>query len=483
MLKEITANGSAQLYIGGEWVPASDGSEFEVLDPATGESIATVASGSVEDATSAVEAAYAAAPGWAATAPRVRAEILRKAFEIMVSRADELAELIVLEMGKALPEARAEAVYSAEFFRWFSEEAVRNFGSVSTAPGGDKKILAIHQPIGVSVLITPWNFPAAMATRKIGPAFAAGCPVILKPASDTPLTALALAQILEEAGAPAGTVNVLPSRRSGAVGEAMLTDSRVRNLSFTGSTQVGRSLLEVTSRHIVRSSMELGGNAPFLVFEDADIEAAVSGAMIAKMRNGGQSCIAANRILVHNAVADEFSKQFSVAMASVKTGPGLESGVELGPLINESAQEEMKELVGVSTGAGSSVATGGEAPNRPGFFFEPTVLTKVDLDNPILDREIFGPLAPVIGFDSEDEALAVANDTEHGLAAYVYTEDLKRGLRVAEAIEAGMVGINRGLISDPAAPFGGVKESGLGREGGTYGIHEFLETKYIAADW
>ncbi len=483
MLKEITDGGSAQLYIGGEWKAASDGAEMEVLDPATGAPIVNVASGSVEDATAAVDAAYGAAAEWAATAPRVRAEILRRAYEIMVSRADELAELIVLEMGKALPEARAEAVYSAEFFRWFSEEAVRVIGSVSTAPGGDKRIMAVHQPIGVSVLITPWNFPAAMATRKIGPAFAAGCTVILKPASDTPLTALAMAKILEEAGAPPGTVNVLPSRRAGAVGEAMLTDPRVRNLSFTGSTEVGRKLLEVTSRHIVRSSMELGGNSPFLVFEDADIESAVAGAMIAKMRNGGQSCIAANRILVHNAVVDEFTQQFSRAMAAIKTGPGMEDGVELGPMINESAQTEMKELVGVSTGAGSTVMTGGDAPSRPGFFFEPTVLTKIDFDNPILGREIFGPVAPVIGFDTEEQALALANDTVHGLASYVYTEDLKRGLRVAEAIEAGMVGINRGLISDPAAPFGGVKESGLGREGGTYGIHEFLETKYIAADW
>jgi len=483
MLKEITPTGSAQLYIGGEWMPASDGAEMAVLDPSTGESVATVASGSVDDALNAVTAAYDASPTWAATPPRARAEILRKAYEIMIASADDLAELIVLEMGKALPEARAEVVYAAEFFRWFSEEAVRNIGSVATSPGGDKKIIAVHQPIGVSVLITPWNFPAAMATRKIGPAFAAGCAVILKPASDTPLTALALAKILEEAGAPAGSVNVLPSRRSGAVGEAMLTDPRVRNLSFTGSTEVGRRLLEVTSRHIVRSSMELGGNAPFVVFEDANIEEAVAGAMIAKMRNGGQSCIAANRILVHAAVADEFSEQFSAAMAAVKTGPGLEAGVDLGPMINEGAQQDMMELVGVSTGAGGSVATGGEAPSRPGFFFEPTVVTNIDLDNPILQREIFGPLAPVIRFDTEEEALAAANDTEHGLAAYVYTEDLKRGMRVAEAIEAGMVGINRGLISDPAAPFGGVKESGLGREGGTYGMFEFLETKYIAAYW
>ncbi len=483
MLTQITTGGQNRLYIGGEWVPASDGEQFPVLDPSTGEVITEVASASAADGLTAVGVAYEAAPEWAAAAPRERGEILRRAFEIMTARADEIATLIVLEMGKAFSEARAEAVYAAEFFRWFSEEAVRNLGTLGIAPGGDKRIISVHQPIGVSVLITPWNFPAAMATRKIGPAFAAGCSVILKPASDTPLTALALGQILEEAGAPAGTVSVIPSRRSSEVGEAMLTDPRVRALSFTGSTSVGRRLLEVTARHIVRSSMELGGNAPFVVFDDADIEAAVAGAMIAKMRNGGQSCIAANRMLVHEAVADEFSAQFSAAMASVSTGPGLEAGVELGPMINQSAQDEMRELVDVSTGAGSSVATGGVAPARPGFFFEPTVLTDVGLDDPILDREIFGPLAPVIRFETEEQALALANNTEHGLAAYVYTSNLTRGMRVAEAIEAGMVGINRGLISDPAAPFGGVKESGLGREGGHHGMFEFLETKYIAADW
>jgi succinate-semialdehyde dehydrogenase/glutarate-semialdehyde dehydrogenase len=483
LLTQITSGGAARLYVGGEWVAASDGSQLTVLDPATGDPLAEVASASVDDALDAVGAAWAAAEAWADTPPRVRSEILRRAFEIMTSRADEIAELIVLEMGKARSEARAEVVYAAEFYRWFSEEAVRNLGSVGIAPAGGKRIITVHQPIGVSVLITPWNFPAAMATRKIAPAFAAGCPVILKPASDTPLTALVLAQILAEAGAPPGTVNVIPSRRSGAVAEAMLTDPRVRNLSFTGSTEVGRTLLATAAQHIVRASMELGGNAPFLVFEDADIEAAVAGAMIAKLRNGGQSCIAANRMLVHRAVADEFSDQFAQAMAAVKTGPGLDSGVELGPMINQRAQEDMLELVGVSSGAGSSVATGGFAPDRPGFFFAPTVLTNVIAADPILRREIFGPLAPVIAFESDEEALAIANDTEHGLAAYVYTGDLARGMRVAEALEAGMVGINRGLISDPAAPFGGVKESGLGREGGHHGMFEFLETKYIAADW
>lgn len=483
MLDDLVSNGGGRLFIGGEWVAASDGHEIEVLDPATGEPLAVVASGSTDDALDAVSAAYDAQSGWASTAPRERAEVLRRAHGLMIDRADALAELIVREMGKALAEARAEVIYAAEFFRWFSEEAVRNRGSVGLAPAGDKRIIALHQPIGVSVLITPWNFPAAMATRKIGPAFAAGCSVILKPASDTPLTALVLGSILHEAGAPPGTVNVLPSRRSGEVGEAMLTDPRVRNLSFTGSTAVGRKLLEVASRHVVRASMELGGNSPFVVFEDADIGAAVEGAMVAKMRNGGQSCIAANRMLVHEAVADEFSSRLADAMSSVKTGPGMEDGVDLGPMINRSAQDDLRELVGVATGAGSTVAIGGNAPDRPGFFFEPTILTGVGADNPILDEEIFGPVAPVIRFTEESEAVSLANDTEHGLAAYVYTGDLARGLRVAEAIETGMVGLNRGLMSDPAAPFGGVKESGLGREGGSYGIFEFLETKYIAADW
>ncbi len=462
---------------------ASDGAEIEVLDPSNGRVLAAVSSGSSEDALDAVTAAHEAGDAWAATPPRERGEILRRAFELMRAQADELAELIVREMGKALPEAKGEATYAAEFFRWYSEEAVRNEGTLATAPGGDKRIIAIHQPVGVSVLITPWNFPAAMATRKIGPALAAGCTMILKPASDTPLTALALAKLLQEAGVPPGVVNVLPSRRSGEVAAAMLSDPRVRKVSFTGSTEVGARLLHTAADHIVNASMELGGNAPFLVFDDADVATAVEGAMIAKMRNGGQSCIAANRFFVHAAVAAEFSRQFAAAMAAVKTGPGLEPGVELGPVINLAAQTELRELVGASAGAGSRIATGGKAPERPGFFFEPTVLTDVVKGDPILRHEIFGPVAPVVTFESEEEAIALANDTVHGLAAYVYTEDLARGLRVAEAIETGMVGINRGLISDPAAPFGGVKESGLGREGRREGMAAFLETKYIAAGW
>ncbi len=483
LLDELQRHGRTGLYIGGEWRKASDGAEIEVLDPATAETIATVASASKEDAKAAVDAAAAAQGEWAATPPQERGEILRRAFTTMTERAGDFAELIVREMGKALPEAKGEAVYAAEFFRWYSGEAVRNVGSVQTAPPGDKRILAIHQPVGVSVLITPWNFPAAMATRKIGPAIAAGCTMILKPASDTPLTALAMAQLLEEAGVPPGVLNVVPSNRSSQVVPVMLGDSRVRKLSFTGSTEVGATLLAQAAPRILNCSMELGGNAPFLVFEDADIEAAVEGAMIAKMRNGGQSCIAANRFYVQAAVAEEFSAQFAAAMAAVRTGPGLEPGVGLGPLINRRAQEEMGELVGVSTGSGAKVATGGHAPDRPGFFFEPTVLTGVTFEDPILGHEIFGPVAPIVTFESEEEAVALCNDSPHGLAAYLYSEDLSRALRVAEAIESGMVGINRGLISDPAAPFGGVKESGLGREGGHEGMMEFLETKYIAASW
>ncbi|MFQ5967599.1 MAG: NAD-dependent succinate-semialdehyde dehydrogenase [Acidimicrobiia bacterium] len=482
-LEEMIRQGRTSLYIGGEWRAAADGYEIDVLDPATGEPLTRVAAAGIEDALEAVTAASEAGPGWAATSPQERGEILRRAFELMVERADELAELIVLEMGKALSEARGEAVYSAEFLRWYSGEAVRNQGSILTAPAGDKRILAIHQPIGVSFLVTPWNFPAAMATRKIGPAIAAGCTMILKPASDTPLTALAMASLLEEAGLPAGVLNVIPARSSAEVVPAVLADPRVRKLSFTGSTEVGRELLKLAADRVINVSMELGGNAPFLVFDDAEIPDSVSGAMIAKLRNGGQSCIAANRIYAHEAVAGAFTDELSSAMAAIRTGPGLDPGVELGPMINEAAQKDLGELVGVSTGAGSTVATGGSAPDRPGFFFEPTVLAGVRSDDPILGHEIFGPVAPVVTFESEEEAIALANATHHGLAAYLYTGDLARALRVSEALEAGMVGVNRGLISDPAAPFGGVKESGIGREGGHEGMAEFLETKYIAADW
>ncbi len=471
------------LHIGGQRVSSSDGATIDVRDPATGEVFAEVSSASKADAISAVDAASEAGKVWAETPPRERGEVLRRTFELMTDLEDEYSSLIVKEMGKTFAESQGEMRYASEFYRWFSEEAVRNDGMLTRAPAGDKQIIAIGQPIGVSVLITPWNFPAAMATRKIAPALAAGCSVILKPASDTPLTALALAATMEEVGAPPGVINVIPSNRSSEVVPVLLDDPRVRKLSFTGSTAVGSRLLMGAASTVVSCSMELGGDAPFLVFEDADIDDAVAGAMVAKMRNGGQSCIAANRFLVHAGVAEEFGRKFSEAMGSITLGPGMKAGVGLGPLINAAAQEEMQEIVEVATSSGASVSVGGRAPDRPGYYFEPTLLMEVLADSPIMGREIFGPMAPVVTFETEDEAIEMANDTVYGLAAYLYTNDLAKGLRVAEAIESGMVGINRGLISDPAAPFGGMKQSGLGREGSHEGMKEFLETKYIAASW
>ncbi len=401
----------------------------------------------------------------------------------MMQRQQELAELIVRENGKALSDAVGEVRYAAEFFRWYAEEAVRAIGEVARAPSGTNRIMVLLQPVGVSVLITPWNFPAAMATRKIGPALAAGCTVVLKPASDTPLTALAIAAVLEEAGVPRGVVNVIPSARSGKVVGAMLHDPRVRKLSFTGSTEVGRVLLAQAADCVVSSSMELGGNAPFLVFDDADVEAAVQGAMIAKMRNGGQACTAANRFLVQKGIAPAFVQRFTEAMRAVKVGNGLESGVGLGPLINAAAVNSVQELVDETVGAGARVLTGGRRPDGRGCFYPPTVLDRVPRTARILTQEIFGPVAPIVEFEDEDQAVELANDTEYGLVSYLYTSDLRRGLRVAERLEAGMVGLNRGVVSDPAAPFGGVKQSGLGREGSHDGLLEFLEKKYVALDW
>jgi succinate-semialdehyde dehydrogenase/glutarate-semialdehyde dehydrogenase len=470
-------------FIGGIWRPASDGSTFDVHDPATGQTLASVASGSVEDGIAAVAAAHDALPGWAATAPRERAEILRRAFDLMVERADEIAEVIVRENGKTFADAAGETSYAAEFFRWYAEEAVRALGSLSVAPSGDKKILVLHQPVGVAVLVTPWNFPAAMATRKIGPALAAGCAVVLKPASDTPLTAFLIAQILEEAGVPPGVVNVVASERSAAIVSAMLHDSRVRKLSFTGSTEVGRKLLHEAADNVVNTAMELGGNAPFLVFDDADLAAAIDGAMIAKMRNGGEACTAANRFYVQRGIADEFTRLFADRMAGLKVAPGLETGAELGPLVNEKAVAEVDGLVQSAVAAGASAVTGGAPLDGPGHFYPPTVLGGVSPSAEILRHEIFGPVAPVVVFDTEDEAVALANDTEYGLVAYVYTADLARGLRVTEALEAGMIGLNRGVVSDPAAPFGGVKQSGIGREGGHEGMLDYLEQKYVATNW
>jgi succinate-semialdehyde dehydrogenase/glutarate-semialdehyde dehydrogenase len=470
------------LLIGGQWTDGRGGS-LPVTDPATEEVIAQVASGTPEDALEAVAAAYAALPGWAARPPRERGECLRRAYELMIARAEPLARLMVAENGKALKDARGEIIYAAEFFRWYAEEAVRNEGSLSVAPSGANRIMVQRQPVGVSVLVTPWNFPAAMATRKIGPALAAGCTVVLKPAKETPLSALAIAAALQEAGVPEGVVNVLPTTKPGPLVAAMLADPRVRKLSFTGSTEVGRGLLHTAADTVTNCSMELGGNAPFLVFEDADIEAAVEGAFLAKMRNGGEACTAANRFYVHDNVAGEFTARLADRLSSLRVGPGLDDGTDLGPLVNSDTRSKVASLVESATSAGGRLVTGGEAPDRKGYFYLPTVLDNVPRGAGILGEEIFGPVAPVVRFTDQADAIAQANSTEYGLVSYLYSRDLRRALQVAEALEAGMIGINRGVVSDPAAPFGGVKQSGLGREGGHDGLLEFTETKYIAVDW
>src|SRR5580693_233259 len=471
------------LLIGGQWTGGRGGGTLPVIDPATEDAVAEVADGTVEDALDAVSAAQGALAGWAATPPRQRAECLRRAFELMTKHTDSLARLMVAENGKALRDAKAEATYSAEFFRWYAEEAVRMEGVLMQAPSGANKILVMRQPVGVSVLITPWNFPAAMATRKIGPALAAGCTVVLKPAKETPLTALAVAEILREAGVPEGVVNVVTTSSASRFSQTVLADPRVRKLSFTGSTEVGRVLLKAAADQVINCSMELGGNAPFVIFEDADIKAALDGAFLAKMRNGGEACTAANRFYVHEAVADEFTAAFAARLGGLKVGPGLEQGTELGPLVNEDTRSKVASLGDEAAWAGSRVLTGGAVPDRRGYFYAPTVLDNVPPGAGILNEEIFGPVAPIVRFGSEPEAVAWANITEYGLVSYVSTRDLRRALRVAEAMEAGMIGINRGVVSDPAAPFGGVKQSGLGREGGHDGLLEFTETKYIAVDW
>jgi succinate-semialdehyde dehydrogenase/glutarate-semialdehyde dehydrogenase len=469
--------------IGGRWSASGDGSAIAVTDPATGDVLAQVADGTPQDALAAVDAAATAMPGWAARAPRERGEVLRRAHQLMIEREDWFAQLIVAENGKSFADALGEVRYAAEFFRWYAEEAVRLSGSVQTAPAGTNRILVIPQPIGVALLITPWNFPAAMATRKIGPALAAGCSVLLKPASETPLTALAVAQLLAEAGVPDGVVNVIPSRRSGAVAAQVLADPRVRKLSFTGSTEVGRLLLAEAAKHVVSCSMELGGNAPFLVRDDADLDEAVAGAMVAKMRNGGEACTAANRFYVHRDVAEEFCRKLTDAMAGLRIGPGSDRRNQLGPLVNAAGRDKVASLVDSAVGAGARVLTGGVVPDGPGFFYPPTVLADVPAEAPILAEEIFGPVAPVVTFSSDDQAVQLANRTEYGLVAYVYSRDLARGLRIAEALECGMVGLNRGVVSDPAAPFGGSKQSGLGREGGHEGMLEYTEPKYVAVSW
>jgi succinate-semialdehyde dehydrogenase/glutarate-semialdehyde dehydrogenase len=483
MYENLLANVPTDLWINGKWRKSSDGERFDVIDPATERSIASVASASVEDAQAAVDAAGAAFEAWAAKKPRERSEILRKAYELIIRDQERLAKLITIENGKALSDSRAEVAYSAEFFRWFAEEGVRNYGDNRMAPSSGAHILVHHKPAGVAVLVTPWNFPAAMATRKIGPALAAGCTVVLKPASETPLTMLALMPILEEAGVPPGVVNVIPSRRSGKVVDKMLHDPRVRVISFTGSTEVGRKLLHSAADNIVNPAMELGGNAPFIVFDDADIDAAIDGAMIAKMRNMGEACTAANRFYVHEKVHDAFAAKLKEKMSGLKMGNGLDDGVALGPLVNAEGREKVKELVDDAVGKGAKVLTGGKMPDGPGYFYPATVLTNVPDSALMLREEIFGPVASLQTFKTEDEVIKRANDTEYGLVAYLYTGDLKRGLRVSEKLDFGMIGLNRGLVSDPAAPFGGMKQSGIGREGAHEGLKEFLETQYISVNW
>jgi succinate-semialdehyde dehydrogenase/glutarate-semialdehyde dehydrogenase len=483
MYDNLLANVPTDLWIGGKWRKSSDGGRFDVIDPATENKVASVASATVEDAKAALDAAAAAFPGWAAKKPRERGEILRKSFELIMRDAERLAKLITIENGKALSDSRGEVAYAAEFFRWYAEEAVRNIGEVSRAPSSGARIFVHHKPAGIAVLVTPWNFPAAMATRKIGPALAAGCPVVLKPASDTPLTMLALMPILEEAGVPAGVVNVIPSRSSGKVVSAMLHDPRVRVVSFTGSTEVGRKLLHEAADNILKPAMELGGNAPFIVFDDADIDAAIEGAMVAKMRNMGEACTAANRFYVHEKVHDEFAKKLTAKMAGLKMGNGLDDGVALGPLVNKDGLDKVIELVDDAVKKGAKVLTGGKTPPGPGFFYPATVLANVSEDAKMLNEEIFGPVASLQAFKSEDEVITRANHTEYGLVAYLYTRDLSRGMRVSEKLDFGMIGLNRGVVSDPAAPFGGVKQSGLGREGAHEGMMEFMETQYVSVTW
>jgi len=468
-----------RLFIGGEWVDAADGGTFEVIDPATGGALCAVADATPADGKAALESAVAAQSAFAATSPRNRADMLNGAFELMHERIDDLALLMTLEMGKPLAEARGEIAYAAEFFRHFAGEAERIDGGYQTAPAGGARFLVARQPVGPCLLITPWNFPMAMGSRKIGPAIAAGCTSVVKPAHQTPLSMLALMNILTDAGVPAGVVNCVTAMDAGGVMEPLIRSGLARKLSFTGSTRVGRLLLEQCAQKILRTSLELGGNAPFIVFEDADIDEAVAGAIAAKMRNMGEACTAANRLYVHSSVIDEFGRRLAGRMAGLSVGRGTDDGVQVGPLIDDAALQKVQALVADAVDRGATVLTGGSAVPGDGYFYAPTVLTGVSRDAQMADQEIFGPVAPLTPFDSEAEVLAAANDTEYGLVSYVFTNDLRRALRVAEALETGMVGLNQGVVSNPAAPFGGIKQSGLGREGGSVGIDEFLETKYI----
>ena len=470
-----------QLYIAGEWRDGSKGT-FSVEDPATGESLVDVADASEEDAKAALDAAAAAAPEWAAHPPRERGEILRRAFETIMENAEELALLMTLEMGKPIAESKAEVAYGAEFLRWFSEQAVRIEGRYATSPNGQGRLLTMQQPVGPCLLITPWNFPLAMGTRKIGPAIAAGCTMVVKPAQLTPLSMLMLAKILEDAGLPKGVLNLVTATSSGETMSPLIADPRLRKLSFTGSTEVGKKLMGQASDNLLRLSMELGGNAPFIVFDDADIDSAVQGAVIAKMRNIGEACTAANRFHVAGPVADQFAEKLAEKLGAMKVGRGTDDGVEVGPLIDDNQRSKVSELVEDAVARGAKALVGGHSRDGAGYFYDPTVLTDVPDDARLLTEEIFGPVAPVKGFDDEDEAIAAANDTEYGLVAYVYTSNLKRALRVCEKLETGMVGLNQGMVSNAAAPFGGIKHSGFGREGGPEGIEEYLEIKYVAVN-
>ena len=467
------------LFIGGEWRDSADGSTIDVEDPATGKTLTSVASASPADGAAALDAAVAAQADWAATAPRERAELLRSAFELITERADEFAMLMTLEMGKPLAQSKGEVTYGAEFFRWFSEEVVRVAGRWANSPDGNTRLMTMKQPVGPTLMITPWNFPLAMGTRKIGPAIAAGCTMVVKPASQTPLTMLALADLLDEVGLPKGVLNVISTSQTSEVMEPIIGDSRLRKLTFTGSTPVGKMLVKQSADQLLRVSMELGGNAPFLVFADADMDAAVEGAMLAKMRNMGEACTAANRFIVHESVADEFANRFAERMSAETLGRGTEDGVTVGPLIDAKQRDKVTELVEDARKRGASVVTGGSASGDAGYFFEPTVLTDVSPEADMFREEIFGPVAPITTFSEDEKAVQMANDTEYGLVAYAFTTDLGRMIRVSEGLEFGMVGINQGIVSNPAAPFGGVKHSGFGREGGPEGIEEYLSVKYV----
>jgi len=472
-----------KLYINGEWLDGANKETFNVINPATEEVIASVSSAEIEDAKKAIDAAEVAFESWSKVSPRDKSVVLRKAYELFMDRIEDFAKIITLENGKAYGDAKGEALYSAEFFRWYSEEAVRGIGQISNAPASGARIVVQYKPIGISILVTPWNYPAAMGTRKIAPAIAAGCPVIIKPASETPLTMLELMPLLEEAGVPNGLVSVLPSRNTSKLVDHLLHDKRVRLVSFTGSTEVGRKLLKGASDQVLKTSMELGGNAPLIVFDDADMNTAVEGAMVAKMRNLGEACTAANRIYVHENIAEEFKVKFSERMGSLKVGNGLDKSVDVGPLVNKETRDKVAFFVEDALSKGAELCVGGQNIDGPGYYYPPTVLFNVSDKSECLNDEIFGPVAAIQTFNDTEEVIKRANDTEYGLVAYVFTEDMKKGMQVCERLDYGMVGLNRGLVSDPAAPFGGTKQSGLGREGGHEGMLEFMEAQYISSIW